>query len=294
MTQCSYSNTHPIIEQTALEPINPRDHAIVTGLYTDAFATAVATLGHTLNKANASAERILFYLPEKVSTRALCIASVSGFRPHKIERIPPPHPGVHSHFLDQYSKLRLWTLDKAGYKSVVYLDADTLVRGNFDELFRLPFTFGAVPDVYVGAPGYTVAFNAGVLFLRPSSALFEDMVRKIATARYPTFEAEQSFLNHYFGAEVLRLPYVYNGNVAVKERTPALWAGMQAQMRVVHYTLAKPFLAGDYELVPMDELEKNAERVARKKPVYREEVEAWAREWRETRERYKAELAKCT
>ena len=100
----------------------------MTGLYTDAFAPAVATLGHTLNRANSSASRLLFYLPDKISARALCIAKASGWEPVQIERIAPPFRGVHRHFLDQYSKLQLWTLDQRNFRAVVYLDADTLVR----------------------------------------------------------------------------------------------------------------------------------------------------------------------
>ncbi|KAL1938525.1 hypothetical protein VTO73DRAFT_11548 [Trametes versicolor] len=289
-------NRHPIIDTAALAaiaPVNPQDNAVVTGLYTDAFATAVATLGHTLNVANSSASRLLFYLPEKISRRALCIATVSGWEPVPVERIAPPHSGVHRHFLDQYSKLHLWTLDTRGFKSVVYVDADTVVRRSFDELFRLPYSFAAVPDVYPGAQGYTTAFNAGVMMLRPDSALFRDMVGKIASAHYPAEQAEQAFLNHYFGAEALRLPYAYNANLAIKRRTPALWAGLQQEMRIMHYTMAKPFLQGDYDEVPMDRLEKNAERVMRKKSGYKEEISEWLEQWLETRRTYGSKLAKC-
>ncbi|KAI0359569.1 nucleotide-diphospho-sugar transferase [Trametes cingulata] len=289
-------NTHPIVDTAALPtivPVNPHDHAVVSGLYTDAFATAVATLGHTLNVANSSASRILLYLPDKISRRALCIATVSGWEPVPIERIAPPFRGVHRHFLDQYSKLHLWTLDKKGLKSLVYVDADTLVRRNFDELFRLPYTFAAVPDVYATSQGYVTSFNAGVMFLRPDSALFDDMVRKIATARYPAEQAEQAFLNQYFGAEVLRLPYAYNANLAIKKRTPALWEGLQEEMRIMHFTMAKPFLQGDYDEVPMDQLERNVEKVARKKSAFRAEIMEWFEAWQETKRTYGSKLAKC-
>ncbi|KAH9942141.1 nucleotide-diphospho-sugar transferase [Epithele typhae] len=234
-------------------PVNPQDHAIVTGLYTDAFASA----------------------------------------PTPIERIAPPHAGVHRHFLDQYSKLQLWTLDRKGYKAAVYVDADTLVKRSFDELFRLPYTFAAVPDVYTSSPGYVTAFNAGVLFLRPDSALYADMASKIASARYPPKEAEQAFLNLYFGAEALRLPYAYNANLAIRQRTPALWDALAREARVVHYTMAKPFLQGDYEEVPLAELERNAARVARQKPLFRKEIDEWVAAWGATKRAYGAELERC-
>ena len=267
----------------------------MTGLYTDAFASAVATLGHTLNNANSSAARLLFYLPDKVSPRALCIARASGWEPVPIERIAPPFRGVHRHFLDQYSKLNLWTLDQRGYRAVVYLDADTLVRRSFDELFRLPYTFAAVPDVYLSSsePGYRIDFNAGVLFLRPNSTLFTSMTTQIARAHYPTLEAEQAFLNLFFGAEALRLPYAYNANLAIRQRTPALWDALRAEARVVHYTTMKPFLQGDYAEVPLDKLAANAARVARKKPLWKQEAQEWVEAWEETYRIYGNEFARC-
>jgi glycogenin glucosyltransferase len=128
--------------------------------------------------------------------------------------IPPPHngQGIHHRFKNQYTKLNIWSFDKLGIDSLVYLDADTLVRRNFDELFDSPFNFAAVPDVYgAGDPrGFSITFNAGVLALRPSTAVLQDMIRKTRTAEYPLKQAEQAFLNLYFGGKALRLLYAYN------------------------------------------------------------------------------------
>ncbi|KAL6305164.1 nucleotide-diphospho-sugar transferase [Sparassis latifolia] len=291
-------NQHPIVDEKVVEPLtfeNSNEYAVVTGLYTDAFATAVATLGHTLNAANSTAARILLYLPERVSPRALCVATASGFRPHAVARIPPPHAGVHRHFLDQYSKLRLWTLDTIGVRALVYLDADTLVRRNFDELFSLPYAFAAVPDVFLDSRAFASSFNAGVLFLRPDSAVFEDMLPKIATAAYPAEDAEQSFLNHYFGMQALRLPYAYNANLAIKKRQPEMWRHlMAADVRIVHYTLVKPFLTGDYAEVEMEKLDKNVESKKRARGgAFVEEVEEWGRAWRQTRRLYGDVFDQC-
>ena len=204
-----------------MPPIDPKRNAIVTTLYTNNFAAAVATLGHSLQKANTTARLIMLYIPDKISEEALCIATSSGFEPHAVTRIPPPRNGrgVHRHFMDQYTKLTIWTLDRLGIDAVVYLDADTLVKRNLDELFRLPHNFAAVPDIFLDSRGFTTSFNAGVMFIRTSTDVFHDMVEKIGTASYRAEDAEQSFLNHYYGAEVVRLPYVYNGNQALKKRS---------------------------------------------------------------------------
>ena len=153
-----------------------------------------------------------------------------------------------------------------------------------------------MPDVYTDSQGFVTAFNAGVMFLRPDTELFHDMVSKIATAHYPAEQAEQAFLNHYFGAEALRLPYAYNANLAIKARVPRMWEGIKKEIRVIHYTMVKPFTKDNknYALVPMDELEANARRRASEEGgVFVEEMETWAQAWKETYAMYGAKLENC-
>lgn len=280
-----------------MPPLQATDeNAFVTTLYTEAFAPAVATLGHSLKQTNTSARLILLYLPDRISEQALCIATASGFSPQPVTRIPPPNngAGVHRHFLDQFTKLTLWTLDELGIKSLIYLDADTLVRKSLDELFGLPFDFAAVPDVYLDSRGFTVGFNAGVMFLRPSTAVFRTMVSQIGTANYPSEDAEQSYLNHFYGAEAIRLPFAYNGNLAIKKRTPKLWDGILPELRVVHYTMIKPFLGNDYAQVKLEDLEEHVEKMARSKGgYYQEEVRWWGEAWKDTESTYRSRLAEC-
>ncbi|GBE80761.1 glycosyltransferase family 8 protein [Sparassis crispa] len=298
-------NTQPIVSTDALNLLpqtNPNEHAIVTTLYTDAYATAIATLGHSLNKVNSTAARLLLYLPDRVSPHALCVATASGFMPRPISRIPPPNngKGVHPRFLDQYSKLNLWTLDGAGgYASVVYLDADTLVLRNFDELFGLPYSFAAVPDVYYDERGFVVSFNAGVLFLRPSTTVFHAMLDEIATATYPMNEAEQAFLNHYYAAEAVRLPYAYNANLAIKIRQPALWTALLArEARIVHFTVIKPFLVTEedgHTVIDMRHMEEHVQgRMRDQGGLFEEELGIWLGAWRETRHTYSEAFAQCS
>jgi glycogenin glucosyltransferase len=148
----------------------------VSSLYSDGFAIAVAVVGHSARSANISARLLLPYLENKVSEKALCIARAAGWEPYAVPLILPPHEGkgIHPRFRDQYTKLNIWRLDLMGIDSAVYVDADTLVRRNFDELFDSPFNFAAVPDVYgAGDPrGFSLTFNAGVLAYRPSSTVF--------------------------------------------------------------------------------------------------------------------------
>jgi inositol phosphorylceramide glucuronosyltransferase 1 len=219
------------------------EQAVVSSLYTDSFAVAVLTLGHTLIAANTSARMILIYIPERLSPRTLCLVSAAGWTLYPVPLIQPPHngKGMIPGFVDQYTKLNIWTLDQIGIKSLVYIDADALVRKNFDELFALPYNFAAVPDVFMDSQSFTVGFNAGVLFVRPNTTVFFDMLSKLETANYPLKYAEQAFLNLYFGVQALRLPYSYNGNMIIKKRDRKVWEALVGDMCIVHYTIKKPF-----------------------------------------------------
>ncbi|KAF8221176.1 glycosyltransferase family 8 protein [Tricholoma matsutake] len=240
-------NAPPLISEVVTHSTTSSDRrAVVTTLYSDSYAIGVAVLGHSVQKANVTSRLLLAYLEGdgRVSSRALCIARAVGWEPYPVSFIPPPHngKGIHHRFYDQYTKLNIWGLDKHGIDKAVYLDGDTLVRRNFDELFDIPFDFAAVPDVYRDKRGFAISFNAGVIGFRPSSAVLEVMKQRIETAKFPLDQAEQSFLNLFFSANVLRLPYAYNANLAIKEVSPAMWDGMKDEIRIVHYTLTKPFL----------------------------------------------------
>lgn len=179
----------------------------------------------------------------------------------------------------------------------MYIDGDTLVRANFDELWQLPFNLAAVGDIYGDKRGFTLSFNAGVMFLRTSSAVRDDMLSKIGTADYKHDDAEQGFLNLYFGTQVARLPYIYNANLAIKRKDEAIWASMMPHARIVHYTLVKPFLDDD-EAASVDAKDYDEETrlsLERKKAMdgglWRDEMAWWERAW----QRMNAELeGKCS
>ena len=264
-------------------------------MYNDAFAIPIATLGESLNRVNTAARRILFYIPGRVSDRALCVATATGFEPVAVERInPPSDDSVSLHYNDTFTKLSLWKFGEYGIKGVVYLDADMLVRRNFDELFRLPYNFAAVPDVYLGPRGFTVDINTGFMFVRPSAAVFRDLVARIDTADYDHSAGEQGYLNVWHSADAVRLPYVYNGNLAIKERNPELWRSLQPELRVIHYTLVKPHWRLVYDDMGFEDMHENVLRWAeRSNGIFREEVLEWGRAWKDTEEKYHSAFTRC-
>ncbi|KAF7792735.1 hypothetical protein EIP86_003833 [Pleurotus ostreatoroseus] len=196
--------------------------------------------------------------------------------------------------MDQFTKLNLWTLDTIGIDSLVYLDADALVLRNFDEIFSLPYPFAAVPDVFLDSRGFVVDFNAGFLFLKPDSRIYAAMIEALPTARFPPEYAEQAFLNQFFAANAVRLPYVYNGNLAYKKRSPAMWQDIWSEMRVIHYTIAKPFVGRHFKQLRWDDLDRRVvEAAASEGGMFRQEMELWGKMWGETHIAYEQTREAC-
>ena len=67
-----------------------------------------------------------------------------------------------------FTKLQAWRLTQ--YKKCVFLDADTLVLSNVDELFQRE-EFSAAPDV-----GWPDCFNSGVFVFCPSMETYDSLI----------------------------------------------------------------------------------------------------------------------
>ncbi|TFK75719.1 nucleotide-diphospho-sugar transferase [Pluteus cervinus] len=282
---CHFHRSHAplfhsgFVQESSVDPYQSR--AVISTLYSDSYALAVAVLGHSIQRAKVKARPVLLYLEGRVSPQALCIVAAAGWQPIPVPFIAPPHngTGIHQRFGDQYTKLNIWGLEEIGIERAVYLDADTLVRRNFDELFEIgQFDFAAVPDVYEN--GFVVAFNAGVMVIRTSTKMLDDMKSKLEDTKFPLHEAEQAFLNVYYGASALRLPYAYNANLAIKVRSRELWKSLEDEMRIVHYTLVKPFVV-DFSpkwnyIMTADEMRGVVAQAENKKGgLFREEIRWW-------------------
>ena len=122
------------------------------------------------------------------------------------------------------------------------------------------------------------------------------MLSQLSSASYPSHEAEQSFLNHYFGAEAARLPYSYNYNLAMKKRGPLLWDTLWDEARIVHFTFVKPFLAsGEYVGVPWQDMDIHVKKqaVERADGMFQKEITWWGDMFADMKEVYAVELKNC-
>jgi len=105
-----------------------------------------------------------------------------------------------------FSKLRAWTLVQ--FKKCVFLDADTLVMQNIDDLFDRE-EISAAPDI-----GWPDNFNTGVFVFRPSLETYSRLLNHAKT--HGSYDGgDQGLLNDYFSWWASRdiahhLPFTYN------------------------------------------------------------------------------------
>merc|ERR1712168_355004 len=104
------------------------------------------------------------------------------------------------------TKLRAWTLTQ--FEKCVFLDADTLVLRNVDDLFQRE-ELSAAPDI-----GWPDMFNSGVFVFQPSRTTYNDLLTH--AKKFGSFDGgDQGLLNDFFSdwstKDIRRhLPFTYN------------------------------------------------------------------------------------
>ncbi|CAH2050084.1 unnamed protein product, partial [Iphiclides podalirius] len=138
-----------------------------------------------------------------------------------------------------FTKIHCWNLTQ--YEKCVFLDADTLVVQNCDELFERE-ELSAAPDV-----GWPDCFNSGVFVYRPSAETFAALIQ-FAQQRGSFDGGDQGLLNSYFsdwarGDINKHLPFLYNvTSAAFYSYLPALKHYGQ-DLKIIHFIgAAKPWL----------------------------------------------------
>jgi len=142
-----------------------------------------------------------------------------------LELLKRPELGV------TFTKLHCWRLTQ--FTKAVFMDADTLVLVNIDDLFDRE-ELSAVRD-----PGWPDCFNSGVFVFVPSEATYTSLMHfAITTGSYDG--GDQGLLNSFFAnwgfSNMARhLPYVYNCcSVTFYSYLPAL-KQFANKVKVVHF-----------------------------------------------------------
>ncbi|KAM3857250.1 glycogenin-2 [Diretmus argenteus] len=184
--------------------------AFVTLATTDPYCMGATVVAQSLRRHGTTRRIVVMVTPnvseesrlalEKVFDEVILVDVVdSGDRVH-LSWLGRPELGI------TFTKLHCWTLTQ--YSKCVFLDADTLVLCNVDELFERE-ELSAAPD-----PGWPDCFNSGVFVFRPSLDTHARLLHH--AQQHGSFDGgDQGLLNTFFSSWAVKdinhhLPFIYN------------------------------------------------------------------------------------
>ncbi|XP_029471586.1 glycogenin-1 [Rhinatrema bivittatum] len=211
------------------------DQAFVTLATNDSYVKGALVLGSSLRSANTTKKLVVLVTPQVSDSMKKVLHKVydevkqvdvldSGDSAH-LALMQRPELGI------TLTKLHCWTLTH--YSKCVFMDADTMVLTNIDELFERE-ELSAAPD-----PGWPDCFNSGVFVYRPSIETYNNLLQ-FATERGSFDGGDQGLLNSFFSSWATsdinkHLPFVYNlSTVSTYSYLPAFKA-FGANAKVVHF-----------------------------------------------------------
>ncbi|XP_044482389.1 inositol phosphorylceramide glucuronosyltransferase 1 isoform X1 [Mangifera indica] len=222
------------------------DQAYVTLLYGDEFLLGVRVLGKSI-RSTGSTKHMVVLVSDGVSDYAKKLLQADGWKVEEISLLSNPNQVRPKRFWGVYTKLKIFNM--TNYKKVVYLDADTVVVKNIEDLFRC--------GKFCANLKHSERLNSGVMVVEPSETVFNDMMSKVNTLHSYT-GGDQGFLNSYYpdfpnahvfepnlSPEVLkskpvpdmeRLSTLYNADVGLYMLANK-WMVNETELRVIHYTL---------------------------------------------------------
>ncbi|KAI1288040.1 Glycogenin-1 [Halotydeus destructor] len=219
--------------------------AFVTLATNDTYALGALVLASSLQRVGTTKAKVVLITPEvSLEMRSLLAAKfdlveqvdvIDSKDEAILKAMKRPELGV------TLTKIHCWSLTQ--FTKCVFLDADTLVVQNVDELFEKE-ELSAVPDI-----GWPDCFNSGVFVYVPSEDTFKQLVQLAATDG--SFDGgDQGLLNQFFSnwntSDISRhLSFVYNMTlVSTYSYTPA-FKRFGANVKIVHFLGSlKPWLFG--------------------------------------------------
>ncbi|CAI9175229.1 unnamed protein product [Rangifer tarandus platyrhynchus] len=211
------------------------DQAFVTLTTNDSYAKGALVLGLSLKQHGTSRRLVVLVTPqvsdpmrkalETVFDEAVLVDVLDSGDSAHLTLMKRPELGV------TLTKLHCWTL--AQYSKCAFMDADTLVLANIDDLFERE-ELSAAPD-----PGWPDCFNSGVFVYRPSVETYNQLLR-LASEQGSFDGGDQGLLNTFFSswatADIRKhLPFIYNlSSISIYSYLPAFKA-FGAKAKVVHF-----------------------------------------------------------
>ena len=245
----------------ATSSITSRD-AFITMLYESGsvknvgFELSLRVLGQSLRESKTVNEYVVLCLDD-VPESTKRVLENDGWTVKSVERLFTQITYYNRHS----TKVKLWLLEE--YRRIVWLDADTIVVTNVDELFKC----GKFCAVYRNSD----QFNSGVLVVKPSKTEFDSILKTFIDSSKQVHHrtGDQYILNkHYenlkyttmFNASAkvyhenpMRLSGGYNGDVALYYINNQ-WEIPSSELKIIHYTLGsiKPTQWWSYPLFDLN------------------------------------------
>ncbi|GCC38706.1 hypothetical protein chiPu_0017222 [Chiloscyllium punctatum] len=211
------------------------DQAFVTLATNDLYGKGALVLGTSLRNHKTTRKLVVLVSPqvsnnmravlEQIFDEVILVDVLDSKDSAHLAMIKRPELGV------TFTKLHCWALTH--YSKCVFMDADTLVLCNIDELFERE-ELSAAPD-----PGWPDCFNTGVFVYRPSTETYNELLQ-YSTEKGSFDGGDQGLLNSFFSnwatADINKhLPFIYNlSSVAIYSYLPA-FKQYGADSKVVHF-----------------------------------------------------------
>lgn len=186
------------------------DQAYVTMATNDSYAIGALVLGHSLRNTGTTRSLVVMVTNDVTETfrqqlehlfDVVTVVNVYDSNDaDNLELLSRPELGV------TFTKLHCWRLTQ--FSKCVFMDADTLVLENIDELFDRE-ELSAAPDA-----GWPDCFNSGVFVFRPSLETYRSLLQ--FAVRHGSFDGgDQGLLNLFFSDWATKdiskhLPFLYN------------------------------------------------------------------------------------
>ncbi|XP_077293283.1 glycogenin 1 isoform X6 [Arctopsyche grandis] len=209
--------------------------AWVTLATNDSYCLGALVLAHSLRKVATKHNLVVLITPgvtdvmkdrlQSVFSEVITVDVLDSKDAAHLALLSRPELGI------TFTKIHCWTLIQ--YQKCVFLDADTLVFKNCDELFERE-ELSAAPDV-----GWPDCFNSGVFVFQPSNETFDALV-KFAQEKGSFDGGDQGLLNQFFSGwarEDIKkhLPFAYNVcTTAFYSYLPAL-KQYGSDMKIMHF-----------------------------------------------------------
>jgi len=248
--------------------------AFVTLVANDQSTLGALILNEALRDLN-SKHPLIVMVTEEVSQKNIKRFMCQGMHIFSVKYVKiPSHVNVeHKWWLPSFTKLQIWSLYKHGIEKLVWIDGDSIIMHEIDELFEMR-ELSAAQD-FVGLELQVNKICGGLMVVDPSESTYGDLMELLYEDKNKTwFNGDQELINYYFN--------VTKKYITVLEPRWSTFVGRlcpQASIQKIgHFThwgisLSKPLLRTD--------LEKRV-RLECTRPYY----ERWVSMWEKSEQRF--------